>query len=124
MTAEWFEALPEQCPPTDAAQCKGYYYRIANGNPATTEDSFSQRKLQPDKVFKGFGIDECIARAISLFSTKEEAERRLKLPKFKNASIVIVKLEPKDGMIKKTFGIAHYSWWRTKDFNVSQAKTV
>ena len=72
MTAEWFEALPEQCPPTDAAQCKG----------------------------------------------------RLKLPKFKNASIVIVKLEPKDGMIKKTFGIAHYSWWRTKDFNVSQAKTV
>ena len=119
MTAEWFEALPEQCPPTDAAQCKGYYY-----NPATTEDFFSQRKLQPDKVFKGFGIDECIARAISLFSTKEEAERRLKLPKFKNASIVIVKLEPKDGMIKKTFGIAHYSWWRTKDFNVSQAKTV
>lgn len=109
MTAEWFEALPEQCPPTDAAQCKGYYYRIANGNPATTEDFFSQRKLQPDKVFKGFGIDECIARAISLFSTKEEAERRLKLPKFKNASIVIVKLEPKDGMIKKTFGIAHYS---------------
>lgn len=95
MTAEWFEALPEQCPPTDAAQCKGYYYRIANGNPATTEDFFSQRKLQLDKVFKGFGIDECIARAISLFSTKEEAERRLKLPKFKNASIVIVKLEPK-----------------------------
>lgn len=41
----------------------------------------------------------------------------MKLPKFKNASIVIVKLEPKDGMIKQTFGIAHYSWWRTKDFN-------
>lgn len=124
MKTEWFEILPEQCPPVDAKQCKGYYYRIANGNPATTEDFFSQRKLQPDKIFKGLGIDECITRAVSLFSEKEEAERRLKLPKFKKASIALVELKPKDGMIKKTFGIAHYSWWRTTDFNVSQAKIV
>ena len=26
--------------------------------------------------------------------------------------------------IKKTFGTAHYSWWRTKDFDVSQAKVI
>ena len=75
MTAEWFEALPEQCPPTDAAQCKGYYYRIANGNPATTEDFFSQRKLQPDKVFKGFGIDECIASGKSTQSSPLNSEQ-------------------------------------------------
>lgn len=124
MKSEWFEGLPEQCPPADAKQCEGYYYRIAQGNPATTEDFFSQRKLQPDKVFKGLGIDECITKAVSLFSEKIEAERRLKLPKFKKANIALVQLEPKDGMIKKTFGIAHYSWWRSKDFNVSQAKIV
>ena len=99
MNAEWFEALPEQCPPTDAKRCEGCYYRIANGNPVTTEDFFSQRKMQPDKVFKGLGIDECVTRAVSLFSEREEAE-------------------------KKTFDIAHYSWWRTKDFNVLQAKIV
>ena len=110
MNAEWFETLPEQCPPTDAKQCEGYYYRIANGNPATTEDFFSQRKMQPDKVFKGLGIDECVTRAVSLFSEREEAEKRLKLPKFKKASIALVTLEPKDGVLKKTFGIAHYSW--------------
>lgn len=111
-------------PPTDANYCKGRYYRIANGNPATNEDFFSQRKLQPDKTFKGLGIDECITRAVSLFSDKSEAEKRLKLPKFKKANIALVELEPKDGMIKKTFGIAHYSWWRTTDFNVSQAKII
>lgn len=33
-------------------------------------------------------------------------------------------LGPKDGVLKKTFDIAHYSWWRTKDFNVLQAKIV
>lgn len=124
MNAEWFEALPEQCPPTDAKRCEGCYYRIANGNPVTTEDFFSQRKMQPDKVFKGLGIDECVTRAVSLFSEREEAEKRLKLPKFKKANIALVILESKDGVLKKTFDIAHYSWWRTKDFNVLQAKIV
>ena len=112
------------CPNNALLQMRSYYYRIANGNPATTEDFFSQRKMQPDKVFKGLGIDECVARAVSLFSEREEAEKRLKLPKFKKASIALVTLEPKDGVLKKTFGIAHYSWWRTKDFNVLQAKIV
>lgn len=55
---------------------------------------------------------------------KGGSREKIEAAQIQNASIVIVKLEPKDGMIKKTFGIAHYSWWRTKDFNVSQAKTV
>ena len=101
MNAEWFEALPEQCPPTDAKRCEGCYYRIANGNPVTTEDFFSQRKMQPDKVFKGLGIDECVTRAVSLFSEREEAEKRLKLPKLKKANIDLVILEPKEGVLKK-----------------------
>lgn len=124
METEWFEVLPEQCPPKDAERCNGIYFRIANGNPANSADFFSQRKLQPDKVFKGLGIDECVAKAVSLFSNREEVEKRLKLPKFRDASIARVELKSKDGMIKKTFGIAHYSWWRTKDFDVSQAIIV
>jgi hypothetical protein len=32
-------------------------------------------------VFKGLGVDECITRAVSLFSDRKEAEKRLKLPK-------------------------------------------
>ena len=61
--------------------------------------------------FKGEGIDDCIVKSISLFSDrKEEIEKRMKLPKFKKAVIAEVRLEPKDGKIKKTFGPAHYSW--------------
>jgi hypothetical protein len=44
MEAEWFELLPEQCPPEDAQQCDGYYYRIANGNPAQSVDFFFAEK--------------------------------------------------------------------------------
>ena len=49
----WFEELPPSCPPADAVPCDGQFYRIAKGNPAEDSDFFSQRKMQPDKVFKG-----------------------------------------------------------------------
>lgn len=117
----WFEQLPEQCPPADAVEACGRYYRIAKGLPTESEDYFSQRKLQPNKVFIGEGIDECIVRSVSLFSTQDDAKKRLLLPKFRNQKIVIVELKPKDGVIKKTFGPSHYSWWRTVDFDYSQA---
>ena len=119
---DWYEELPELCPPVDAIPCNGRFYRIANGNPASDRDFFSQRKLQPNKVFKGLGVDECIARAVSLFSDLDDACRRLKLPKFRHANIVEVELTPKDGVMKKTFSDSHYSWWRSKSFDVLQAK--
>jgi hypothetical protein len=118
----WYEQLPELCPPVDAVPCEGTYYRIAKGNPASNGDFFSQRKLQPNKVFTGLGVDECVARSISLFSDINDAIRRLKLPKFRNAQIAAVTLEPKDGVMKKTFSDSHYSWWRSTNFEVSQAK--
>ena len=118
----WYEQLPELCPPVDAVPCEGTYYRIAKGNTASNGDFFSQRKLQPNKVFTGLGVDECVARSISLFSDINDAIRRLKLPKFRNAQIAAVTLEPKDGVMKKTFSDSHYSWWRSTNFEVSQAK--
>lgn len=118
----WYEQLPELCPPVDAVPCEGTYYRIAKGNPASNGDFFSQRKLQPNKVFTGLGVDECVARSISLFSDINDAIRRLKLPKFRNAQIAAVTLEPKDGVMKKTFSDSHYSWWRSTNFEVLQAK--
>lgn len=118
---EWFEKLPEQCPPIDAVPASGTFYRIAKGVPTESEDYFSQRRLQPDKVFIGEGIDECIVRSVSLFSTLGDAEKRLKLPKFRKDTVVSIELHPKDGVMKKTFGPAHYSWWRSTEFNFSQA---
>ena len=121
---DWYEQLPPLCPPTDASPCNGRFYRIAKGNPANDSDFFSQRKLQPDKVFVGLEIDECIVRAISLFSDEADVVRRLKLPKFRNANISEVILQPKDGVMKKTFSDSHYSWWRSVDFDISQTKIV
>lgn len=117
----WFEELPSQCPPADAMPAQGRFFRIAKGLPTESEDYFSQRHLQPDKVFIGEGIDECIVRSVSLFNDLEVAKMRLRLPKFRNQIIVAVDLEPVDGVMKKTFGLSHFSWWRSTDFNFSKA---
>ena len=85
---------------------------------------FLYKNLQKYFIFIGKGIDDCIVKSISLFSDRKEIEKRMKLPKFRKGVIAEVRLEPKDGMIKKTFGAAHYSWWRTNEFEVSQAKVL
>lgn len=117
----WFEDLPSQCPPADAIPVNGVFYRIAKGLPTESDDYFSQRMLQPTKGFVGEGIDECIVRSVSLFQSPNEARKRLLLPKFRNQHIVVVELIPADGVIKKTFGPYHYSWWRTKEFDYTKA---
>jgi len=121
---EWFEELPPSCPPSDATDCQGTYYRVSNGNPAESCDFFSQRLLAPDKKFKGEGIDECIVRAVSVFAELDDAKNLLKLPKFKRANIAELHLQEQDGKIKKTFKKSHHSWWRSKSFNVNNAKII
>ncbi|MCF0188581.1 MAG: hypothetical protein HUK04_03725 [Bacteroidaceae bacterium] len=119
---QWFEELPHKCPPDDAQPANGEYYRIANQDPAQSDDFFSQRKLQPLKAFQG--IDECTTMALFVFDDKQTALNLLKLPKFRNAHIVKVTLMPTDGMTKKTFGPHHFSWWRTTQFQPSKAVKI
>ena len=120
ITYEWFEQLPEQCPPKDAVPCSGVYFRIAKGIPTDSDDYFSQRMMQPNGVFMGEGIDECILHAVSLFAALDDAKKRLKLPKFRKQTVVKVTLAPEDGVIKKTFGTSHHSWWRSTKFEYEQ----
>lgn len=120
ITYEWFEQLPEQCPPKDAMPCNGVYYRIAKEVPTDSDDYFSQRKMQPNGIFIGNGVDECVLHAVSLFSVLGDAQKRLKLPKFRKQIVVKVTLTPKDGVIKKTFGTSHHSWWRSTKFEYVQ----
>ena len=121
---EWFESLPEKCPPGDAEPCNGTYYRIISSKTPSAGDFLSQRSLQPEKHFIGNGVDDCIVHALSVFGVVQDAVRRLKLPKFRFSSIVMLHLEPKDGVMKKTFSDSHYSWWRSTEFDFNGAQTV
>ena len=122
MEYQWFEEQPSSCPPFDSVECNGPYFRVSYGNPAEAEDFFSQKRGAPNKVCKGEGIDDCIVRAVSVFSLLVDAKRLLKLPKYKHANIAEVSLRTMDGKIKKTFKNSHYSWWRSKAFDIKRQK--
>ena len=51
MANQWFEKLPQSCPPSDAKVCEGTFYRVSHGNPAESKDFFSQQLLAPEKKF-------------------------------------------------------------------------
>ena len=116
---EWFENLPEQCPPKDAVNPEGMtVYRFSFAGIPDEADFISQRMLNPERVFNG--VDECTARSLSVFDNIEACQNRLKLPRNRKrfSSILKVNLEGGDGLIMKTFrNQNHYSWWRSNTFN-------
>ena len=111
----WFEELPAQCPPADATTAPGMYYRLVKTEPPTCEDFWSQRKHCPDQLFHA---TECIARAVSLFTTREAAEQIKKLPLHKSKKIVAIRITELAGVLKHTGqNKDHRSWWRMDSYN-------
>lgn len=114
---EWFEELPEQCPPKDAFNPNGQtFYRLVKEYPVTSDDFISQQAEFPWKVF--LNTDKCIIRAVSIFSEKEDCELIRKLPRHKSKSVYALTLDEKDGVVKQTFKPSHHSWWRTTNFEL------
>jgi hypothetical protein len=123
---EWFEDLPEQCPPKEAfIPNEMTVYRFSFTGVPENIDFISHRMLSPDRIFSG--VDECIARSLSVFDKIEACQNRLKLPRNRKrfSAILEVNLEENDGLIMKTFKDPnHYSWWRSNSFNFEKANKV
>lgn len=123
---EWFENLPEQCPPKDAFIPSGMtVYRFSFTGIPENADFISQRMLNPERIFNG--VDECTSRGLSVFDKIEACQNRLKLPRNRKrfSSILKVNLEDNDGLIMKTFKDPnHFTWWRSNSFNFENAIKV
>lgn len=110
-TATWHEILPEQCPPSDAFEPRGFVcYRLCKGSEPADADFVSQRQLQPTKVFNA---PECVARAVSVHSDIADSLKLTGLPAHRGKTIVELALDPSHGVVKKTGRLSHYSWWRS-----------
>lgn len=123
---EWFEELPELCPPKEAFVPQGMtVYRFSLSELPSKNDFLSQRLLKPSRVFNG--ISECIARSLSVYDNLEACINIYKLPRHRKRfkSILVVKLSDSDGLIMKTFNDPnHYSWWRSNSFNIETVHKV
>lgn len=119
---EWYEDLPEKCPPEDAIRPNNQkFYRLCDSPPPQNVDFFSHRKLFP---FKPFNTTECIAQSLSIWESKEKCLSLKKLPAHKKKSVIEFKLSHSDGLILKTGQVFHYSWWRSKSFDISRCEIL
>ena len=122
MSFIWKEELPDNCPPEDAkAPNEKELYRLVSSNPPTDNDFDSHRALYPNKIFN---VSDCQAHSISIINNLSDIEKMKKLPLHKNKIIVRLQLELKDGLIKQTGKITHFSWWVSKNFSLTQCQFI
>lgn len=123
----WYENLPESCHPKDAMEPSGeQFYRILSSENPSNGDFLSYRAQQPGKRFS---VSECQAMAISVFTDIESCRTVAKFPKFKNKDLFIGKfaLDKLDGLVAHTpnkNSMTHYSWWRSKEFDINKVSIV
>lgn len=116
---EWYEELPEQCPPSETFSLDGFVcYRLCERAEPAEGDFLSHRALFPQKIFR---VPECQARAISVFKKPEDLDPVLKLAIHKHKAKVKVILGQADGVAMKTGNGSHYSWWRSMRFDLACA---
>lgn len=121
LLGEWFEELPEQCPPESAFEPNNeLFYRIVRSENIESSDFISQRREGNMNVLPK--ISECIARSISIHNNLDAVKKILKLPKFRNRRIAEIVLNREDGLILQTFKEFHYSWWRSKNCDINKVK--
>ena len=116
---DWYEELPEQCPPSGALSQNGFEcYRLCECAEPSDADFLSHRVLFPHKKFS---VSDCQARSISVFNKPEDLDNVLKLPVHRHKAKVKITLNQEDGVVMKTGNNSHYSWWRSRRFDLSRA---
>jgi hypothetical protein len=113
---EYYEELPESCPPTDAVIPEGEFFRLIEGDIPLDRDFFSHRALNP---LVKYNACECTARAVSVYSELKSAISLCGMPRHRGKKIVKVSLNKPAGLVRRqgqTQG--HHSWWRAKAFDV------
>ena len=112
------EPLPENCPPNEAEEITSprLVYRLVRNNPPTDDDFRSQRAERPDRIFRD--VTECQARGLSVFTTRNVAERLSASGRLQGLSVCHVTLAPGAGRIQPTGRRSHHTWWPLADYDV------
>jgi hypothetical protein len=112
--------MPDGCPPDDVlvATEHSFYRMVLQADKYTDDDFKSYAETDPQR---NWGALLPFAVGLSLIENEAKARRNLKLPMFRQyKGIVALILNEPDGVVKQT-GVhkSHYTWWRTKSFQMS-----
>lgn len=117
---EWACAMPAGCPPEDVLVPSMHpFYRLANQADSYTADDF-KTYVEADSL-RNWGERLPLAVGLSLIDNEAKARKNLKLPMFRQfKGIIALILNPADDVVKQTgVHLSHYTWWRTKSFQMS-----
>src|SRR5688572_30459046 len=111
----YLEPMPEGCSPVEAQEIISEWvvFRLAQKSPVALDDFRSQRAMNPSTKFN---VSECLARGLSVYRDRRDAEQARKLPKFKRSVICSVRLAVGAGRIQQTFKPSHHTWWPFASF--------
>ncbi len=122
---EWAVEMPAGCPPIDIMVPFAHsFFRLAKKSTSCEASDFvSYAEIDPNK---NWGNQLPLAVGLSLLDNEEKARKSLKLPFFKQfKGVIVLLLNPTDGVVKQTGSHrSHYTWWRTKSFDMSNLKML
>lgn len=106
------EDYPDSCPPSEANEVEGSFYRICNSAVPEKDDFKTHVDLglnfPPQKL--------CEAKALSFFASEQAIERlKKRFPKFKDKVAVLINILPSHGV-----GLLegeHLNLWEFQDVN-------
>lgn len=109
---QWPEYYPDDCPPHNAFNPDGIYFRLINRNNPNKRDFNSYYLNKPNE---DWGTKKCQAMGISIFSQIESCEAMQKIiPALRKKKIVQGRLSPAHGLIAMTPSSQnqdHTTWW-------------
>jgi hypothetical protein len=115
---QWSSYFPKDCPPRNALDVSGVFYRIIKENIPQESDFYSWREKNENKNCPT-SITECQACGLSVFTDRDDAEQTMRrIPRFKKSRLAMGSLEPGMGMIANTpshTSKSHHTWWTSKD---------
>lgn len=116
--SEWPGEYPDSCPPPEAEPSSGAVFRLVAGSQPTPKDFVSVYALRPAR-FKDYEADDlCISMGLSVFDSKEDAERtRQSIAPFRNKSIAVGSIDG-SGLMQATpskDNKTHRTWWRPEN---------
>lgn len=103
----WPDYYPKDCPPSEAEEANGTYYRMVHGDPIVDDDFRPVRIENPHRDVRG---KECEACAVSLYGQRDDAIKIRKYPAHRHKLVAIGEITGQ-GLMVRSRTSSHVDWW-------------
>lgn len=117
--SEWPKDWPEKCPPEDAREASGTFYRNTTTNPPCDWDLFSHKERKKCGVPVAGKVRPCACNqcSLSVFDSLDGARHNREKYRSLGDFVAEATLAPEHGKVKLTKDNGHHEWWPNPQTN-------